>query len=349
MLEKTHEQKDAEADIEGFQAALGPFVVAAETTRMPMVFTNAKEGHNPIIFANDSFLSLTGYDRDDLLGRALDFLLAPQTDPPPTTRLDNAFARTSGGDSQDEAELHCCRKDGSTFWAVMFVSPVRDYQGNVVQHFVSFVDVSKRMRVQAHAAMLIDELNHRVKNTLSTVLSIVEQSFRGSTDVAVIRDALEGRVFALSRSHDLLTKENRDSASLEDVVGAALEPFVVAEHRVDRLVIKGITTRLAPRVTLMLSIALHELATNAVKYGAFSNEVGSIAIDWDIEPSPTGDRLMIRWQEQGGPPVTAPSQNGFGSTLIERGLPYELNATVDLKYTSSGVVCTTSIPLERQP
>ena len=99
----------------------------------------------------------------------------------------------------------------------------------------------------------------------------------------------------------------------------------------------------------MLSIALHELATNAVKYGAFSNEVGSIAIDWDIEPSPTGDRLMIRWQEQGGPPVTAPSQNGFGSTLIERGLPYELNATVDLKYTSSGVVCTTSIPLERQP
>ena len=139
--------------------------------------------------------------------------------------------------------------------------------------------------------MLIDELNHRVKNTLSTVQSIVWQALRSGSDPKAIRESIESRLFALSRSHDLLTRENWESAGLLDVVNDAMEPFGVADGRAERIVITGKNIRFPPKAALALGIAFNELATNAVKYGAFSNEAGSILIAWTIEPRPEGDRL----------------------------------------------------------
>jgi PAS domain S-box-containing protein len=342
ITNKSEEQKVAEANVEAFRKDLGPFVIAAETTRMAMIFTDAKEPDDPIIFANDSFLTFTGYDREEVLGKNCNFLIGAG-DQEATRQLAGAF----DGSSDINPEICCRRKDGSQFWANVLVNPVWDESGSVVQHFVSFADVSPHKQAQVQAKMLIDELNHRVKNTLSTVQSLVVQAFRQSSDCEVIRHAIEARIFAISRSHDLLTHENWESAGLADIVNAALEPFEVAGDRAERFVVTGSNIRLSPKATLSLGIALHELATNAVKFGAFSNDAGSILVAWRTEPAPKGDRLILHWKEVDGPPVSPPSRKGFGSQVIERGLAHELEGSVQLDYEATGVSCTINIPAPR--
>src|SRR6202045_1799245 len=230
ITNKSEEQKVAEAEVESFRKDLGPFVVAAETTRMAMVFTDAKESGHPIIFANDSFLSLTGYDREEVLGHRFSFLMARGADPKGLAQVEAAFA----GGTDHGSEIRYRRKDGSMFWAAIFISPVLDEGGEVVQHFASFVDLTKQKQEQAQSTMMINELNHRVKNTLATVQSIVWQALRSGSDPKVIRESIESRLFALSRSHDLLSRENWEGAGLLDIVHDALEPFGVSGGRAGR-------------------------------------------------------------------------------------------------------------------
>ncbi len=338
---KSDQQKGAEAEIEGFRKDLGPFVVAAETTRMPMVFTDATEPGNPIIFANDSFLSLTGYRREEILGKGFNFLLAHSADAEALARIKTEFEGSSDGG----AEVLYRRKDGIEFWAVVFISPVRDEDGDIVQYFASLVDLTRQKENEVQLRMLVDELNHRVKNTLSTVQSIVRQTLRTSSDPRSIRDSIESRLFALSRSHDLLTREKWESAGLYDIVHDAMEPYAVTGGRTDRIVITGENIRFMPKAALALGIAFNELATNAVKYGALANAAGSILIDWTTETAPAGKRLVLKWQERDGPRVKPSAHRGFGSRVIERGLAHELAASVHLDYRPDGLVCTMSIPL----
>jgi PAS domain S-box-containing protein len=343
IVKKSEEQTVAEAEVEGFRKDLGPFVVAAETTRMAMVFTDAREADNSIIFANDAFLSLTGYDRKEVLGQSFNFLMAHATDAEALAKIEAEFE----GRSNSGAEISYRRKDGSEFWACLFISPVRDEGGDIVQYFASVVDLTKHKDEEAQSKMLIDELNHRVKNTLSTVQSIVWQALRTTSDPKMIRSSIESRLFALSRSHDLLTRENWRSAGLRDIVQEAMEPFVVVDGRTGRLAINGENIRFPPKAVLALGIAFNELGTNAVKYGAFSNEMGSILISWKLEHTPEGDRLVLEWREKNGPPVTPPSRKGFGSQVLERGLAHELGGAVHLAYLPGGLVCTINIPAPR--
>ena len=344
IVDKSDDQKDAESDVESFHDDLGPFVVAAETTRMAMVFTDACDDDNPIIFANDSFLHLTGYSREEILGQNFNFLMAQGADAEAAATIRAEFEGHSTGGS--EVRYH--RKDGSEFWAGVFISPVRDSDGDVVQYFASFVDLTVHKEQQAHSRLLIDELNHRVKNTLATVQSIVWQAARANSTPQAMRDAVETRLFALSRSHDLLNRKTWQSAGLLDIVQDALEPFMVAGNRGNRIVIVGDNVLFPPSSILALGIAFNELATNAVKYGAFSNETGSIHISWVVDPTPQGPRLNLLWQEVGGPPVTPASRRGFGSIVIERTLGHQLSGDVHLDYPPEGVVCTMSIPLPGQ-
>ena len=337
--DKSAQQKDAESKVQRFQANLGPFVVATETTRMAMVFTDATERGNPIIFANDSFLSLTGYAREEVLGQEFNFMLAHAADAETLANVKAEFERTS----DIVSEILYRRKDGNEFWVALFISPVRDERGHVVQYFASLVDLTKHKEEEARAKILIDELNHRVKNTLSMVQSIVRQALRFHTDPGEIRHAIESRLLALSRSHDLLTRENWRSAGLRDMINDVLEPFDVVGGRADRIVIVGDDIRLPPQTALVLGIGFNELATNAVKYGALSNLAGSVLVEWKIEPSPESSRLILHWREKDGPPVTRPSRLGFGSRMIERGLAHELEGTVDIDYRPNGVVCTINI------
>jgi len=150
-LNKSPEQMAAESEVESFRKDLGPFVVAAETTRMPMVFTDAKEPNHPFVFANDSFLRLTGYDRKEVLGQNFDFLLGRPTDLDALLQIEAAFA----GDSENDFEINFRRKDGNMFWAAIFISPVRDKSGHVVQHFVSLVDLSKHVQEEERLRFLL--------------------------------------------------------------------------------------------------------------------------------------------------------------------------------------------------
>jgi PAS domain S-box-containing protein len=346
MLEritKSEEQRDAEADVKQFHERRGPFVVAAETTRMAMVFADANELNNPIIFANDSFLALTGYDRKEVLGQSFNFFMAHGADSEALAKISAEFEDNSNGG----AEIRYRRKNGSEFWAALFINPVLDESGDIVQYFASFIDLTKHKEEQALSRMLIDELNHRVKNTLSAVQSIVWQATHTTSDRKMIRESIEARLLALSRSHDLLTRENWQSAGLFDVVKDALEPFGVADGCAKRIVIKGENIRVPPKLTLALGIAFHELATNAVKYGALSNDTGSILIAWTIEPAPGGNRVALRWAEKDGPPATLPSRKGFGSRVLEHGLAHELEGTVHLDFRMDGVVCTINFPAPR--
>ena len=218
--DKSKEQKAAESEVESFQKDLGPFVVAAETTRMAMVFTDAKESNHPLIFANDSFLQLAGYSRKEVLGQSVDFLLGRPADPAALTQVEAAFA----GSSESDFEICFHRKDGAMFWATVFVSPIRDKSDDVVQHFASFVDITKHIKEEEHLRYLLDELNHRTQNTLATVQAIAVQTLRGAANKEVV-DAFEGRILALSKAHSLLGRKLWQSAGLRDVINQILQPF----------------------------------------------------------------------------------------------------------------------------
>lgn len=325
--------------MEGFKQELGPFVVAAETTRMAMLFTDAKKDNEPIIFANDSFLSLTGFTRNNVLGENFKSFLAPNCDARALEQLEAAFEGTSDGDP----ELGLKRHDGSIIPASVFVSPVRDERGDINQNFVSFVDLTKHRQEREHLRFLLDELNHRTQNTLATVLAIIGQTLRGMADDDVIAK-LEKRVLALSKVNSLLGDENWDRVGLRDVLDRILELFGFNMGHTSRFALRGENVRLRPKAALTFAMVFHELATNAVQHGALSGpDAGLVEVEWHVEPS-QGGQLLLRWRELGGPSVAAPRHKGFGSRLIERGLAQELNGSVQLSFDHSGLICEIKMP-----
>jgi two-component sensor histidine kinase len=203
------------------------------------------------------------------------------------------------------------------------------------------VDVTDTRRAEEQRTLLINELNHRVKNTLVTVQSLAMQTFRGEGGEDA-RRRFEARLTALSRAHDILTRQSWQGAYLREVVDRALKPFRTIG---ERFTIDGHETRLSPKQALALSMALHELATNAAKYGALSNEEGRVRIAWARE----GADLTLSWIESGGPPVAPPSRSGFGSRLIERSLAHDLGAAASIDFRPDGVVCIIKTALEHPP
>lgn len=342
-VKKSGEQKAAEADIEGFREDLGPFVVAAETTRMPMVFTDAKAAGHPIIFVNEAFLKLTGYEEHEVLAQSFDFLVERNADPEALREIQTAF----GGARDLSTQVCCRRKDGSVFWVVIFISPVRDGSGAVVQHFASFADVTRHKEEEDRLRFLLDELNHRVQNTLVTVLAIVGQTLQHVADREAV-GLVEGRILALARGHSLLGSKDWERVGLRDVISQILRPFGLDDPQVARFSVRGDDARLQPKTALTLAMVFHELATNATKYGALSgNAAGRVDIDWQVEMTLEGERMRLRWQESGGPPVSPPSRKGFGSRLIERGLAQDLDGEVHLDYEPAGVICRIVMPLPK--
>jgi two-component sensor histidine kinase len=202
-------------------------------------------------------------------------------------------------------------------------------------------DLIERKEAELHQQLLINELNHRVKNMLATVQAIAGQTFRGARADPNAREAFEARLIALSDAHSILTQEDWEGAEIHAILARVVEPHTGRE----RLRVQGPPIRLSPKAALALAMGLHELATNAVKYGALSNRTGKVAVTWAVEGSRPGS-LHLQWRESGGPTVTPPNRKGFGSRLIERNLPLELNGQAKIEYRAEGIVCTVTSALE---
>lgn len=243
-----------------------------------------------------------------------------------------------------EAEYQVKRKDGSRAWVLdRGVVFERDHAGRVTKILCASVNIDERKRAEERRILLLNELNHRVKNTLASVQLIARQSLRPGRSIGEMAEAFNTRLLALSESHNILTHENWEGAGLRKVVDGALRPFrSKADGRIET---SGSNVRLPPRAVLGLSMALHELATNAAKYGALSGDHGKVAISWKVRRGEV-DRLYVEWVETGGPPVSPPTSPGFGVRLLTRGLTHEMNCSVDLEFEHAGVVCRLAIPME---
>jgi PAS domain S-box-containing protein len=227
------------------------------------------------------------------------------------------------------------RPDGTRIPFAAYPKPLRDVSGRLVGAVNTLVDITHRKAHEERQQLLINELNHRVKNTLATVQSIAVQSFRDVADDQL--EWFQGRLVALANAHDVLTRESWEGATIRELLEMVTAPL--SRPGSGRFAIVGPDLRLSPRVVLSLSMALHELCTNAAKYGALSNDTGQVLVHWSLTGTNGAARLRLRWEETGGPPVEPPRRKGFGSRLITRGVAHELSAEVRLEFPASGVVC----------
>jgi PAS domain S-box-containing protein len=222
--------------------------------------------------------------------------------------------------------------------------PIRSASGVVWGVFVEGSDVTDRVLAERQQKLLVDELNHRVKNTLATVQAIASQTLRTNPEPAAFRQAFEARLIALSATHDLLTAANWRGAQLSDVVQLEFRPFGPERYRM-----QGPPVELPPAEALALGLLFHELATNAAKYGALSGEEGCVEVDWSVEGECPDRRLELLWAERGGPKVVAPTQRGFGSRLIERSLRAQMGGEAVLEFAETGLRCRVVLPLRAAP
>lgn len=272
---------------------------------------------------------LYGYSAEEALGVSVMMLV-------PTERSDEEpaiLAQIRAGHKVEPYETQRRCKTGQLVDVLLSVSPVYDTYGRIIGASKIAHDISAKKEAERLQNVLVGELNHRVKNVLATVMAISRQTLgRGEVNKTSV-ETFEARLASMARAHDLLIHGRWEEADLKAVIGQALSP-----HARERFEISGPAIKLAPRTVVSISLALHELATNAAKYGALSTPDGRVSILWSLE---TGEilRLKLRWQEKGGPAVQSPTHKGFGSRLIESLLAAELNGQVHIAYEESGLIC----------
>jgi PAS domain S-box-containing protein len=291
----------------------------------------ATDLNDEVTIWNAGAQQILGWQASELIGRAL---------PPIWTDLDLASEARQReqanclASGRSDGERWHRRKDGTAFWAHTLMMPLRTDGGGLIGFLKILRDLTQRRVADEKQALLVNELNHRVKNTLATVQSIAAQTLRSAPSIEQGRAALEERLIALSRTHDVLTRESWEGAELGEIVALAVSPYLGAD--VTRIATAGPSVRLSPRSALAISMALQELATNAAKYGALSVASGRLSIVW----SQDGGIVRLRWEEADGPTVVRPSRRGFGSRLIERNLAQELGGEARIDFAPTGVVCT---------
>ena len=305
-------------------ARLGAFV----WDRVTRAATLDARAHEIFGFAPDELVTI-----DDMVARI---------DPVDRERVADEVARSDvAREPRREVEYRIRLPDGTIRNIISMSDVLGGPHGPGSRASGVFNDVTERRAAENRQRLLINELNHRVKNTLATVQSIAAQTMRSAPDLLSARDAFESRLVALAAAHDLLTTQSWHGAPLCDVVATAMAPFeTIQRPQISR---SGPPVWLAAPRALALSLALHELATSAAKYGARSVPEGHSSIRWTL----CGEDLVLSWIETGGPAVRAPQRSGFGSRLLERSLPHELQGRVELTYAPEGVRCEIRCPAEQ--
>ncbi|MDR4308541.1 PAS domain S-box protein [Chelatococcus sambhunathii] len=245
-----------------------------------------------------------------------------------------------------QIEKRYVRPDKSVVWAVTQVTQLIDEHDRPSGFFSVTTDITERKEEERIRAWLLAELNHRVKNNLSTVQALARQTRQSVDSLDEFEAAFNARLMALSRAHDLLMRETWTSAGLGELAAATLAPFKLDDDA--RIVIRGPEVRFSPTAAVTMTLAFHELATNSAKFGALSMPGGRVTVEWLIDTSRNGGVVDLRWREAGGPIVPPPSRRGFGLRLIERGAPRELGGDVRLDFEPDGVACAFRLPLSQK-
>ncbi|CAN7327070.1 PAS domain-containing protein [Phenylobacterium sp. LjRoot225] len=245
-----------------------------------------------------------------------------------------------------ESEYRTITPDGETRWVLMRGRAAYDDDGQPIRMTGVSLDITARKKADEHQRLLLDELNHRVKNTLATVQSIALQSAR-DTDAVTFERAFLSRIAALARAHDLLTEVAWEGADLKEVIVRTLAPHA-PEGQAERIHLSGPRVQLGPNAAVSLTMAFHELATNAAKYGSLSVSAGRVEVRWSADSLHDPAAVEIDWTESGGPEVSPPTRRGFGSRLVEKGLAREFDGQVELIFAPQGLRCCMRLPLSRK-
>jgi PAS domain S-box-containing protein len=285
---------------------------------------------------NPAGAAAMGLDREEIIGRSIAEFVTPAGFDQTSRML--GLKLEKGGTTRHEIDV--VLPTGTRLHWEINSSLAIDSEGKVVGLHAIARDVTERRRQEERQGLLVNELNHRVKNTLSLVQGLALQTFKDGRDMSEAREVFQQRLAALAVAHDLLTRESWEGATLAELVEEA-----VGHHNGggERIGWSGPAIRVNPKAAVSLVMALHELSTNAAKYGGLSVTGGRVAIEWEEQ----GDRLILSWREQGGPRVHAPVQRGFGLRMIERALASDLSGRAQIAFEPDGLVARIDAPLDQ--
>ena len=307
-------------------------------------YETALRGSNVTVYTQDRELRYTSVS-NPVFGRAIDQIIGhrdedilPQESREPITALKRAVIE-EGRPRDGEFRI---AEGGQVHWYDFHIEPLRDVTGAAIGLTCAAVDITSRKAGEAHLRDLMRELTHRSKNLLAVIQAMARQTARHAGTIEHFLDQFSARLQALAASHDLLVQESWYGASLMELVRSQLG------HHLDRqnsqVTVQGPSLLLKPEAAQSLGLALHELATNAAKYGALSVPTGRVTISWRQLPRTEGGGIEVLWSEKGGPDVVAPERRGFGTLVIERNLARTLEAEIDLSFAPEGVRCRVVIP-----
>jgi PAS domain S-box-containing protein len=277
---------------------------------------------------NKAAQRLFGYTAEEVIGKSITILIPPEQRDEEPVILD----RIRRGERIDHYETVRQRKDGSLFDISLTVSPIKNVQGEIVGASKIARDITERRRNDEHIITLAREAQHRTRNILATVQATVNLSHSDTPDG--LKRAIEGRIQALANVHDLLVKSRWAGAELSSIATQELAPYLGMGG--GRARIDGPHVLLSPNTAQSIAVTLHELATNAAKYGSLSTPTGQAEITWIRAP---GGRLILHWTESGGPPTKKPTRQGFGTSVIERMIREQLKGEMHLDWRTEGLAC----------
>jgi PAS domain S-box-containing protein len=282
---------------------------------------------------NKSAEQIFGYTAEEVIGKPVTILIPPERhDEEPAI-----LARIRRGERIHHYETVRQRKDGSLLNISLTVSPVKNAQGKIIGAAKIARDITEQKRYEQHSAMIAQEAEHRTKNILATVQATVSLSRSDTTDG--LKRAIEGRIQSLAKLHDLFFKSRWTGAELSSIAAQELTPY--RGEGLARVRIEGPRVLLAPNTAQAVAVTLHELATNAIKYGSLSVPDGRVEVTWSHA---TDGPLILHWTESGGPPAKKPTRKGFGTSVIERMIREQLKGEIQLHWGTEGLACEIVLP-----
>jgi PAS domain S-box-containing protein len=294
-----------------------------------------------IVFANEAYLETTGCMMSEIQGRYV-FEAFPETEER-MALFEAAFRKAlAGTPNKLTTEPFAIPVDGGGTREIVWTcthEPIRDARGDVAFVLQNAVDITEKHSSEKANQVLMRELDHRVKNSLATMQAVARMSLVDSKTMQGARDDLLARMHAMSEVQNLLVEKNWKGSHVEAILANAMHPFGYDGDAVGRITLDGPHVTVTAKQAQALSMALHELATNASKYGALSNDEGTIHIGWAYDQAGKG-HFDLTWRESGGPEVHKPSRKGFGTTMLTRILAQEINGYISLEYNADGLVCT---------